>query len=366
MNNKTIGFIGLGLIGGSIAKTIRRIYPDCKIIAYNRSESSRLEALADKTANIVTDKIDETFADCDYIFLCTPVQHNIMYLSILKDIIKDTCIITDVGSVKGNIHDAIIKLDMEKNFIGGHPMTGSEKTGYTNATDRLLENAYYVLTPTKKVDTLAFEEFFNIISALGALPICLDYNEHDKVVSAISHIPHIIASSLVNFVKDSDNTDGIMKLLAAGGFKDITRIASSSPKMWEEICVTNSSNISSMLDTYIDYLHDAKDNVYSKNNLAINKMFESSSEYRNSLSDISSGPIKKSYAVYCDIIDEAGAISIIASILASNAINIKNIGIIHNREFEEGVLKIVFYDQESADRSVDLLEKYRYVVRKRS
>ncbi|MGN0382695.1 MAG: prephenate dehydrogenase/arogenate dehydrogenase family protein [Eubacterium sp.] len=363
---KTIGFIGLGLIGGSIAKTIRRVYPEHKIIAYNRSENARTSALSDGTANIVTACVDSTFSECDYIFLCTPVQHNTEYLETLKNIIKDSCIITDVGSVKSNIHKAIIELGLEDNFIGGHPMAGSEKTGYENSTDRLIENAYYILTPTASTSSEQFNDLYEMTASLGAIPLKLDYAEHDRVVSAISHLPHLIASSLVNMVKDSDNADGIMKLLAAGGFKDITRIASSSPDMWEEICLTNSQNISDMISKYITYLDEAKHNIDTKNGNAIYQMFDSSGEYRNSFSDVSSGPIKKSYAVYCDIIDEAGAISIIASILASNAINIKNIGILHNREFEEGVLKIAFYDEESADKCVTLLEKYRYVVRKRS
>src|SRR5574344_1574404 len=148
MKKLTIGFIGLGLIGGSIAKGIRHKYKNFTIIAYNRSERSRIMAKDDGTATIVTDQIDENFSNCDYIFLCTPVEHNVIYLEQLKDLIKDDCIITDVGSVKQNIHKSVECLNMTRNFIGGHPMAGSEKTGYENSNIYLLENAYYALTPT--------------------------------------------------------------------------------------------------------------------------------------------------------------------------------------------------------------------------
>jgi len=138
MEQLTFGFIGLGLIGGSIAKTMRRVAPNNKIIAYNRTEDSRKAALEDGTIDFVTDKIDENFSSCDYIFLCTPVEYNIEYLKALKTIIKPSCIITDVGSVKTGIHDAASTLGLDANFIGGHPMAGSEKTRYENASDRLI------------------------------------------------------------------------------------------------------------------------------------------------------------------------------------------------------------------------------------
>ena len=108
----TYGFIGIGLIGGSVAKALRRVYPGCKIIVYNRGAKPRVMAMNDGTANIAVDCVDDTFRECDYIFLCTPVEKNVEYLSLLKNIIKDDCIITDVGSVKSNIHAAIKKLNM--------------------------------------------------------------------------------------------------------------------------------------------------------------------------------------------------------------------------------------------------------------
>lgn len=366
MQKYTFGFIGLGLIGGSIAKALRRVMPYCRIIAFNRSEQPRIMALKDGTADIVTDKVNETFSECDYIFLCTPVERNVEYLTILKDIIDDHCIITDVGSVKGNIHKAVEELDMEGSFIGGHPMAGSEKTSYEHANDRLVENAYYAITPTAKVDRNKVDEFIEIVRSISAIPVELPYDEHDMVVAAISHLPHLIASSLVNLVKASDSEAGYMKMIAAGGFKDITRIASSSPDMWSQICMTNNINISDLLQRYVDSLLETKKFLDTKNGQAIYDMIEESRDYRNSFEDRTNSIISKTYSVYCDIIDESGAIATIATILATNGISIKNIGIVHNREFEEGVLKIDFYDQMSADNTVALLERHRYDVKKRS
>ena len=118
MSDKTIGFIGLGLIGGSIAKALRRVHPEYRLIAYNRSRSSLVEAMSDGTINQATDVIDASFAECDFIFLCMPVSVNIQCLKKLKDLVPDTCVITDVGSVKSTIHEAVRELGMEARFIG--------------------------------------------------------------------------------------------------------------------------------------------------------------------------------------------------------------------------------------------------------
>ena len=361
-SNFTIGFIGLGLIGGSIAKGIRRVFPNYTLIGMDENPDTIKSALEDGIIDSIATDCKTDFAECNYVFLCAPVQYNVMYLKDLKGSINKNCILTDVGSVKEEIHLKIEELGMEEYFIGGHPMAGSEKTGYANSKRILIENAYYILTPTAKVAKEKVSAYKEFVTSLKALPVILDYNEHDIITGTISHLPHIIASTLVNFVHDTDTADGLMKALAAGGFKDITRIASSSPVMWQQICLKNGENISHILGHYIEALTQAKEQIDAENETALYSMFEDSRDYRNSMPNSSAGPIKKQFALYCDIIDEAGGIATIATILASNHISIKNIGIIHNREFEEGVLRIEFYDEDSAANASKLLQKYRYVI----
>lgn len=356
------GFIGLGLIGASIAKSLRRVFSECTITAYNRSETARTLALDDGVANYVTDKIDASFKDCDYIFLCTPVEYNCEYLKLLKDIVKPDCIITDVGSVKTNIHEAVKELGLEAQFIGGHPMAGSEKTGYENATDRLVENAFYPITPTSLTDEHKLHEYKSIIEAIGAIPVIMNYAEHDYTVAGISHLPHIIASELVNLVKASDSEKGFMKLLAAGGFKDITRIASSSPKMWEQICMTNTENIIKLLEDYIEMLDTVKTRLIEKNGSFINSMFAESREYRDQFAKNTTASIMKSYRLYVDIADEVGTLSNVVSLLSGNGVNIKNLRIENNRENEDGVLSITFIDDNALGKAADLLQANGYAV----
>ena len=200
MSFEKVGFIGLGLIGGSIAKTIKKKYPDTTLIATARHADTIQEAHDFGTIENDTLLPLSDFADCDYIFLCTPVQQNLIYLKKLKSVIKPSCIITDVGSVKSDIHKAVTALGMEANFIGGHPMCGSEKTGFL-----MLRNIFWKMPtisspPTAKTTPAQLEEFHALVKSLGSVPMILDYEKHDFATAAISHLPHIIASSLVNLV----------------------------------------------------------------------------------------------------------------------------------------------------------------------
>lgn len=258
------------------------------------------------------------------------------------------------------------KLGLSDFFIGGHPMAGSEKSGYVNSKAVLIENAYYILSPSRPEQKEKIQAFTEFIQAIRAIPVTLDCRTHDYITGTISHLPHVIASGLVNFVRDHDTTDELMKLLAAGGFKDITRIASSSPTMWEHVLMTNRENVSEILGNYIKTLEDVKKLIDAGDSQGIYNFFDTSRNYRNSVPDISAGPIKKLFAIYCDIIDEAGGIATIATILASNNISIKNIGIIHNREFEEGVLRIEFYEGVAQEKAAQVLRRHRYTVYERS
>ena len=282
----------------------------------------------------------------------------------IKDSLGKNCILTDVGSVKSVIHEKVTDLDMEANFIGGHPMAGSEKTGYESSTDHLLENAYYIITPTKKTTPEQIERIRRIALAIGALPLVLDYHEHDFSVAAISHLPHLVASSLVNLVHDNDSSDEIMKRLAAGGFKDITRIAASSPVMWEQICMTNTENILILLKRYIASLESICTVLENRNGDAIYRMFEESGTYRSTFPNRGQGPIERDHSFSVDILDEPGSISVLAAILAAKGISVKNIGINHSREEGEGALRISFYREDKKNEAAELLKSHNYILTK--
>lgn len=353
-----IGIIGLGFMGGCIAKSLIKSDKVEEICAFDKNRESLELALSEKSITRIANDITD-FKESDIIFLCTPVSLISKLAIQLKDIVKENCIITDIGSTKGTILEELDKINI--NFVGAHPMVGSERAGYATSNDYLFENAYYILIENNNTENI--ERLKEIIIELKAIPILIDAKKHDFIVATISHVPHIIASALVNLVKELDSEDEKMKLLAAGGFKDITRIASADPIMWENICIENKDEIIFVLEKYIENLESIRgkiSNTESKND--IYNFFKTAKEYRDSF------VIKKINgqvmpALNITIKDEKGAIAKVANILAENNINIKNIGIVNNRESMQGALNIVFENIEEKEKGFAILKENNYEVK---
>lgn len=356
------GFIGLGLIGGSIARALRETDPSCKILAYSRKPELSDDLRSALEAKVLDDTVFSLsgLSGCDYIFLCAPVDCNIAYLSELKTIISEKTILTDVGSVKSGIHTAAKEVGVSAQFIGGHPMTGSERTGFTNSNALLMENAYYVVTPTADCPKERVDSFLCLIKKMKSIPVVLSPQEHDHAVAAISHVPHLIAAQLVNLVRTSEDTD-TMKLLAAGGFKDITRIASSSPSLWETILSENAAFVLPMIERYISLLQDAQNALKDQDTNSVVSLFAQAGEFRSSLQD-HRGVLPESFVLHADLRDEAGAIATFATLLACHGISLKNIGIVHNRVYEQGALRIEFYDKNALENAYSVLERNNFTV----
>ncbi len=361
MEFNNIGFIGLGLIGGSIAKAIRETYPNTKIFAH----TSHIETIKNAYTSGVIDNKDflplSDFGALDVIFLCSPVKVNLSYLEELKPFLRETTILTDVGSVKGDIHKKIAALGLDSQFIGGHPMTGSEKIGFSYSDAALLENAYYILTKNESTDASLLNDFQNMIASLGALPLVLTPTEHDFATAAISHLPHVISASLVNLVKDNDENN-ILKTIAAGGFKDITRISSSSPVMWQNICIENKDEIKKLIGLYKDELNSFEKILEQNEFHKLLDKFSSAKDFRDSLPVRKASLLPQTFECFVDIPDETGVIAQVAVLLAKHSISMQNIGIVNNREFEEGALHIELKTRQDLDATIALLRENDYHI----
>ena len=362
MVDKKITIIGLGLIGGSLARALNERLGIIDITAVNRSCEAIDLAVGDGSIRRGFNEINEYVYKSDIIFICTPVKRAIEYIDKLAGKVKPGCIITDVGSTKGEIVNHIDTMVHPPCFIGGHPMAGTEKTGYASGFTHLFENAYYVLTPCISTPQTAVDLMVEIVKGIGAIPVVLDAGEHDRITGGISHVPHIIASALVNMVRELDGPDGNMQMLAAGGFRDITRIASSSPEMWENIISSNRHEIRMLLNYLETVLQRFKNNLESNNSQAILEFFGSAKKFRDSMSSVTRGLISPSFELIVDVVDKPGIIGEIATILGKNNINIKNINVTNSREFEQGCLKITLADMESVNIAFDLLIYTGYKV----
>ena len=193
----------------------------------------------------------------DVVILATPVKTILDLLPKINSFLKKGCLVTDTGSTKTQIVNRANKvLSKDVHFIGGHPMAGSEKYGINSADPHLFLEKTYILTPTNKSNLVALEKTFSIIRMIGAKRLISDPLDHDRIVGAVSHLPQIMAVSLINmintFTQEEDNNNYFKSI--GGGFKDMTRIASSPYKIWEDVYKTNQENILKMIQEFRNYL----------------------------------------------------------------------------------------------------------------
>ncbi len=364
MNDINVLILGLGLIGGSLAKALHDKALFNNITAVDTDAESLEHAFQEGVISKGFQCIDEACAaESDLIFICTPCDCAIEYIKKLHGKIKPGCIITDTCSIKGTITDFSKALTPPVRFIGGHPMAGSEKVGYKNSKSHLFENACYVLTPTNGASENDVVFLKKIIKQIGAIPVVMDSEEHDLAAAGISHLPHVIAAALVNMIKQKDST-GNMKLLAAGGFRDITRIASSNPQMWRNIISGNRNHVLKLIDSYINILNNVRTTIDNSNDDMITVFFEQARDFRNAFDTNIRGFIEPQHEIMLDVVDKPGIIGNIATILGQEGINIKNISISNSREFENGCLKITLPDKKSLEKASRLLTDKGYRLHK--
>jgi len=368
-----IGVAGLGLIGGSLVQGFRRAFPDAWIAGVDRKTAVLERALADGTLDEArpfgeeggADDTFAVFAPCDFVFVCTPVHLTAAHAARAARFCRG--IVSDVGSCKSVVMRDVAALPEAATirFIGGHPMAGSERVGYAFARPNLFENAIYVLcTPDGATDAARrdADALAALVSSIGALPVRLDAVEHDRVVAIVSHLPHVAASALSAVaaregaaLRDPDR----VKQLAAGGFRDITRIASSSPDLWAGISADNAAQLLPALDAYLALLADYRAHLADAagpDRPALAALFEEGRAFRDAVATGGRGVLEGSATLVVTIDDRPGAIAGIASALGARGIGIRNLNIVNSRVYEGGCLHVLI-DERQLDDARRVLEE---------
>lgn len=364
-----VAIIGVGLIGGSVALSLKKKYGDkLRIVGFDHQHSELQLAEALGVIDQGFDSLDEAVEQSDVIFICVPVQSTcqLLKLIMLSERLKPGAIITDVGSTKRKVVEASAELTASAGwFIGGHPMAGSHKSGVEAAQERLFENAYYVLTPGPGVPQEKLNELKELLSATEAHIIEMSPEEHDQVVATISHFPHLIASALVGHAQGYQEKNGWVLRLAAGGFKDITRIASSNPRMWRDITLSNQSLLIDQIKNWRQRMDDVLETVESGDPERIEYFFAHSKEIRDGIPDRKRGAIPAFYDLYVDVPDHPGVIGQITTLLGIYHISITNIEILETREDIMGVLRLTFRHEKDLEKAKELIENANYPVYRR-
>ncbi|MEI5907195.1 prephenate dehydrogenase [Bacillus spongiae] len=355
---ETVFIIGLGLIGGSLGKNIKQTYPDCRIIGYDIKENDVNLAKALGIIDESTSSIEAGAIEADFIILSTPVFQTKKIIQSLSQLpLKRDVLITDTGSTKTEIMKASTALKEQGfTFIGGHPMAGSHKSGVTAAKTLLFENAFYILVEDEGND-VAIQKIKKWLKGTKANVIVTSAKEHDYVTGIISHFPHLIAAALVRQAANESIEYPLAKRFAAGGFRDITRIASSNPYMWSEITFENKHVLLMLLEKWQNDMNRLVDIIKNNENESVFDFFKSAKEFRDELPQASKGAIPSYYDLYVDIPDIPGVISEITGYLAEERISLTNIRIVEAREDIYGVLVISFQNEQDRKNAYNCIKK---------
>ena len=353
MKIEKISIIGLGLIGGSIAKALKNFSLHYRISAFDNSDilekAFRLNVI-DKKLLSVNDALDS-----DLIFICLPVDASITAFEELADRIQPNQIITDVCSVKTVFQEIWDKKKRNGFYIGGHPMTGKEKGGFVNSDPLLFENCVYILNDLAK-EFPSYNSFTEIIHQLGARITFLNPKVHDIIVASVSHLPQLVSVSLINSANFKESVLNFFDY-AAGGFRDMTRIASSEFDVWEPIIRKNGKNIIQAIDNFIIDLEQIKKSIAKEDYETLSQKFESARIKRDEIPKSNKGFINQIYDVFVFVKDEPGVISKISTALFESNINIKDIELLKIREGSGGTFRLAFESLMDAERAKKIIEE---------
>ncbi|MFP3918672.1 prephenate dehydrogenase [Lysinibacillus telephonicus] len=354
---RNVFVIGLGLIGGSIALSCQKA-PNTKVFGYDIFEKTRELAESLNIVDEIVDDVIKTASIADVIIFGTPVNATLEWLERLKQWpLKKDVIVTDTGSTKGLIMEKAVELrEYGISFIGGHPMAGSHKSGVRAAKPHLFENAYYMLTPLKDEDEQKVNELEQLLKFTLAKVVKVDAIEHDHMTAVVSHFPHIVAASLVHQLDIEQKQHPMTRLLAAGGFRDITRIASSNPIMWKDIVQQNRQELIGQLDSWLNEMNRVKTLLLNNDEESIEQYFAVAKQVRDEL-PITTGAFYTTYDLYVDIPDYPGVISQITRYLAEEKISITNIRVVEAREDVFGILVISFQNADDREKAKNCISK---------
>jgi prephenate dehydrogenase len=345
-----ISVLGLGLIGGSLAKAFKNSNQQIEIAGFDKdsvAEHALELKIIDKKINSISDSLNS-----DIIFLCLPTNLSLEYFKKLAPQLKEGQIISDVCGIKGILEDEWKKLKSPGFYIGGHPMTGKEKGGLENSDPLLFENSLYLLSEKSK-DLTLINHFAYIIKFLGARIRFIDPYLHDKIIAYVSHLPQVLAVSLVNSLSEDEKINYLD--FAAGGFRDLTRIASSDFEVWEPVFHYNRNEIISAIENLISKLESMKNFIDEGEFKFLKDEFISSRKKRESIQSNVKGFINPVHDVFIYAEDKPGILFRLTEILYKNSINIKDIELLKVREGTGGTFRLSFETNEAAERAKVLL-----------
>lgn len=279
-----LAVVGVGLIGGSLSLALKAAGEVGEVVGIGRGTANLETALELGVVDRATTDLAEGVANADLVFLATPVQSLPTVAAVAAAHMKRGAILTDGGSVKGSVVESIEpSLPEGIHFVPGHPIAGTEKSGAEAAFATLYQGKRCILTPTEKTDSHALALVRKVWETVGSEVVLMDVEKHDRILAAISHLPHMVAYSLVNAVGNYDRYEENILEYSAGGFRDFTRIASSDPTMWRDIAIANRDALLEMVECFERFLGELKEDIRSGDAERLYEFFLRSKQSRDAI-----------------------------------------------------------------------------------
>ncbi|MFD1319199.1 prephenate dehydrogenase [Loigolactobacillus zhaoyuanensis] len=364
----TVLIEGLGLIGGSLALALKQKVADTYLIGLDQNLDSLRYAQAAGIIDEAGTNLAAVAPRADVIILATPVKNIAATLRQLANLkLKPNVIVTDTGSTKQTVLRAAEPLLAQGiTVIGGHPMAGSHKSGVQAANLDLFRSAYYFLVPAQHVAPKQVVHLQQLLAGTQAKFLQVAPAEHDHIVAMLSHVPHMLAATLVNETTHQFQDSPTALRLAAGGFRDMTRIASSDPQMWTDILLTNTAAIQQILHRYITDLTNLEQAMTTRDQTALLAFFQQAKVTRDAIDPQKAGAIPGFFDIFVDIPDRTGAIAKVTTILAQAQIQLVNLQILETREELNGILQLTFASAVAQQQAQQLLAAKQISILRRA
>jgi prephenate dehydrogenase len=336
--SRSLALVGTGLIGGSVGLALAAAGWD--VVGFDDDDDRAAAALELGAVGRVAPSLADAVAGASLTVIAVPVGQ--VADLVIEALDAGAALVTDVGSVKAPVVDAVeaARPAAAARFVGGHPMAGSEQEGLAGADADLFVGATWVLTPTPRTDSQAFADVRTVVASLGAEPLAVGPGLHDSLVAVVSHVPQLAASTLMNVASARGDEHAILLRLAAGGFRDMTRIASSHPSIWPDICLANRDAIVHALDGYLDELTNVRAIVAGGDRAELLDLLERARVARRNLPV--GLPVEEAlFELRIPVPDREGVIAEVAGLAATLNVNIRDFEIAHSLEGRSGVLVLV-------------------------
>lgn len=364
MLNKVVIF-GVGLIGGSLGLSLINRSMANTVTGVGRNEENLRLALECGAVHNISTNPANAVIDADMVILATHVKAAQESLQHILPWLSSGTVVTDVGSAKVEIVQLASKI-MPQNifFVGGHPMAGSERQGVTGADPYLFENAFYILTPFPDTPGWVMDKVRYMAEGIGSRVIEMTPEEHDFAVAALSHLPHMAATALVNTLASIPGKERFLPL-AAGGFRDTTRIAFSNPMMWRDIFLSNSELLFNVLNIFRQQLNILEKAIADRDEQGILDFLQAAREVRQQVPAKSKGYLPVLFEILITVPDHPGSIAEATGKLGNEGINISDIEILRVREGEGGSIRMAFASEKEQEAAVKILRQAGIQVVKR-